>query len=255
MANEQQRTMTPQARRAIAAAYFGTLIEWYDYALYGAAAGLVIGPLFFPDVIPASASMLAFATFAVGFVVRPLGGLIISHLGDRVGRKPAMILTIVLMGIATVGIGLLPTAEAIGVAAPILLILFRFIQGFGAGAELAGALTLVAEYAPERRRGRVIGLVTSGAPGGAFLATLAFTFASMLPGDVLLGGAWRIPFLVSAVLFVLALWIRRRLEETPEYRDAVTNAEQSATKVPLAELFRRSPASSSSASSASAGTT
>lgn len=114
MANEQQRTMTPQARRAIAAAYFGTLIEWYDYALYGAAAGLVIGPLFFPDVIPASASMLAFATFAVGFVVRPLGGLLISHLGDRVGRKPAMILTIVLMGIATVGIGVLPTAEAIG---------------------------------------------------------------------------------------------------------------------------------------------
>ncbi|AVL98188.1 MFS transporter [Microbacterium sp. str. 'China'] len=241
MANEQQRTMTPQARRAIAAAYFGTLIEWYDYALYGAAAGLVIGPLFFPDVIPASASMLAFATFAVGFVVRPLGGLLISHLGDRVGRKPAMILTIVLMGIATVGIGVLPTAEAIGLAAPILLILFRFIQGFGAGAELAGALTLVAEYAPEPRRGRVIGLVTSGAPGGAFLATLAFTFASMLPGDVLLGWAWRIPFLVSAVLFVLALWIRRRLEETPEYRDAVANAEHAATKVPLAELFRRSP--------------
>ena len=237
-----KRPMTPQARRAITASYLGTLIEWYDYALYGAAAGLIIGPLFFPEAIPVSGSMLAFATFAVGFVVRPLGGLVISHIGDRIGRKPAMILTIVLMGIATVGIGLVPTAELIGIAAPILLILFRFIQGFGAGAELAGALTLVSEYTDTRRRGFFIGFISSGAPGGAFLATLAFTFAAMLPGDVLLTWAWRIPFLVSAVLFVLALWIRRTLEETPEYREAVEHTEAAASaRVPLAETLRRSP--------------
>jgi MFS family permease len=235
--------MPRSARRAIWAGLFGTLIEWYDYALYGAAAGLIIGPLFFPDVIPASASLLSFATFAVGFVVRPIGGLVISHLGDRLGRKPAMILTVVLMGIATVGIGVLPTAASIGLAAPLLLVLFRFIQGFGAGAELAGALTLVSEYASPRRRGLYVGLVTCGAPGGAFLATLAFTFVSMLPGDVLLTWAWRIPFLVSALLFALALWIRKHLEETPEYREVVAEsaAKNEKRKVPLGELFRHSP--------------
>ncbi|WP_291277860.1 MFS transporter [Galactobacter sp.] len=239
----QTTRMPKAAKRAVWAGFFGTLIEWYDYALYGAAAGLIIGPLFFPDVIPASAALLSFATFAVGFVVRPLGGLVISHLGDRVGRKPAMILTVVLMGVATVGMGALPTAASIGLAAPILLVVFRFIQGFGAGAELAGALTLVSEYTDHKRRGLYVGLVTCGAPGGAFLATLSFTFVSMLPGDVLLEWAWRIPFLVSALLFFLALWIRRHLEETPEYRDVVVASRErdETQRVPLAELFRHSP--------------
>lgn len=231
------------ARRAVVASWLGTLIEWYDYALYGAAAGLIIGPLFFPDAIPASATMLAFATFAVGFIVRPIGGLVISHIGDRIGRKPAMILTIVLMGLATVGIGILPTAATIGFAAPLLLVFLRFVQGFGAGAELAGAITLVSEYTDRKWRGLFIGLVTTGAPGGAFLATLAFLFVSMLPEATLFGWAWRIPFLISALLFVLALWIRRYLEETPKYQDAVERSKQqeAKSKVPLAELVRRSP--------------
>lgn len=235
--------MPRQARRAVWAGLFGTLIEWYDYALYGAAAGLIIGPLFFPDAIPASASLLSFATFAVGFVVRPIGGLVISHLGDRIGRKPAMIFTVVLMGAATVGIGLLPTASTIGIFAPILLVFFRFVQGFGAGAELAGAMTLVSEYTDRRRRGLVVGIVSCGAPGGAFLATLAFTFVSLIPGDVLLTWAWRLPFLISAVLFVLALWIRRRLEETPEYRRSMEKSGNSegAGRLPLIELLRHSP--------------
>lgn len=235
--------LAPDARRAVIAAWIGTLIEWYDYALYGAAAALVIGPLFFPQGDPVNEQIAAFATFAVGFVARPLGGFIISHLGDRIGRKPAMLLTIILMAVATVVMGLLPTSADIGVWAPVMLVLFRLIQGFGAGAELAGALTLVSEYTPQSRRGFFIGFVTTGAPGGAFLATLAFTFASMLPGDVLLAWAWRIPFLISAVLFFVALWIRNRLEETPAYAAAVEAREGAAraSRVPLGEVFAKSP--------------
>lgn len=226
------------SRRALAAAMIGTLIEWYDYALYGAAAGLIIGPLFFPDALSTAGTMAAFATFAVGFVVRPLGGLVISHIGDRRGRKPAMILTIVLMGAATVGIGLLPTAAVIGMWAPVLLVLFRLLQGFGAGAELAGAFTLVAETSPKEKRGFHTGLVNATPAAGTTLATLAFLLVSSLPEDVLLGWAWRIPFLVSALLFFVALYIRHRLEETPEYTKAADKRAAHEEKVPLGELLR-----------------
>jgi MFS transporter, MHS family, shikimate and dehydroshikimate transport protein len=231
----------PRVRRALIAAMSGTLIEWYDYALYGAAAGLIIGPLFFPEAMSTAATMAAFATFAVGFIARPLGGVIISHIGDRYGRKPAMLLTIVLMGAATVGIGLLPTAAQIGLWAPALLVLFRLLQGFGAGAELAGAFTLVAETSPPEKRGFHTGLVNATPAAGTTLATLAFLLAASLPEDVLLGWAWRVPFLVSAVLFFVALYIRRRLEETPEYtRAADKRAVEAEQKVPLGELFRNS---------------
>ncbi|MDY6054874.1 MFS transporter [Micrococcus sp.] len=215
--------MTPGARRALTAAVTGTLIEWYDYALYGAAAGLVIGPLFFADA-DAGTSLAAFATFAVGFVARPLGGALIGHLGDRHGRRPAMLLTILLMGVATVGIGLLPTTAAIGVLAPVLLVLLRLLQGMGAGAELAGAMTLVAEFAPPSRRGLYTSLVLSTPPAGIALATAAFLGVASLGDEALLAGAWRWPFLASAVLFVLAWFIRRRLDETPEYRAAQERA-------------------------------
>jgi MFS transporter, MHS family, shikimate and dehydroshikimate transport protein len=235
---------SPGARRALVAAMVGTLIEWYDYALYGAAAGLIIGPLFFPDSISTAGTMAAFATFAVGFVVRPLGGVIISHIGDRFGRKPAMILTIILMGLATVAIGLLPTALEIGMWAPLLLVFFRLIQGFGAGAELAGAFTLVAEYSPRHKRGFHTGLINATPAAGTTIATLAFLAVASLPDEVLFGGAWRIPFLMSGLLFFVALYIRRRLEETPEYTAAAdARAEAShEQKVPLRELFKNSPA-------------
>jgi len=231
----------PGVRRALVAAMSGTLIEWYDYALYGAAAGLIIGPLFFPEALSTAATMAAFATFAVGFVARPLGGVIISHIGDRYGRKPAMVLTIVLMGAATVAIGLLPTAEQIGLWAPALLVLFRLLQGFGAGAELAGAFTLVAETSPPEKRGFHTGLVNATPAAGTTLATLAFLVAASLPEDVLLGWAWRVPFLLSALLFLVALYIRRRLEETPEYsRAADKRAAEAERKVPFGELVRNS---------------
>lgn len=235
------KRMSPGAKKAIIASSAGTLIEWYDYALYGAAAGLVIGPLFFPGGNATTATLAAFATFAVGFVVRPLGGIFIAHLGDTIGRKPAMILTIMLMGFATVAVGLLPPASAIGIWAPILLVLFRALQGFGAGAELSGALTVVSEFVSPKRRGLVTGLVNGTAGGGVLLATIAFTIVIGLPKDDLLAWGWRIPFLLSAVLFFLALYIRKSLDETPEYRKAMESQGEGKKRVPFLEVFRLYP--------------
>lgn len=239
---ETTTRLTPGARKAVVAGTIGTLIEWYDYALYGAAASLVINRLFFPDLLPAAGVLAAFATFAVGFFIRPLGGVIISQIGDRVGRKPAMIISVALMGGATVLMGVLPSAATLGVIAPLLLILLRLIQGFGAGAELAGAITLIAEYAPRRRRGLYTAIPNAATAGGSALATLAFLAVSGLPDDVLLSWGWRVPFLVSSVLFVIALYIRNRLDETPEYVAAMERAEQRRRResLPLGELFRGS---------------
>lgn len=231
------------ARKAMFAATLGTLIEWYDYALYGVAAGLVISPLFFPDAAGSTVALAAFATFAVGFFIRPIGGLAIAHLGDTIGRKPALILTIVLMGIATTGIGLLPTAAQIGIWAPILLVFLRALQGFGAGAELAGALTVAAEYTPASRRGFFTGLINGVGAGGSAIAMIAFILVNNFTGDGFLEWGWRIPFLFSAVLFVLALYIRRTLDESPEYLAAKEKSEReaAANKIPLAKLFKASP--------------
>lgn len=219
-----------QRRRAITASLIGTAIEWYDYALYGAAASVVIGPLFFATAGNSAATISAFATFAVGFVARPVGGAVIGHLGDRYGRRPAMLLSIILMGIATVGIGLLPTASSWGVWAVVLLVLFRLIQGFGAGAELTGAMTLVAEYVEPKKRGFYTSLILSTPPLGIALATICFFAVSTLGEVALLGWAWRIPFLVSAVLFLIALYIRNKLEETPDYVAAMSQARASDSK-------------------------
>lgn len=229
----------PGAGRALFAAIVGTVIEWYDYALYGTAAGLVIGPLFFVGS-SAGASLAAFATFAVGFVARPLGGVLVGHVGDRHGRRPAMLLTVVPMGVATVGIGLLPTHLAVGAAAPVLLVLLVLLQGMGAGAELAGAMTLVAEFAPPRRRGLYTSLVLSAPPAGIVLASVAFLWAASQGDDALLAWAWRVPFLASAVLFALAVFIRAKLEESPEYEAALARARQQGQgrKVPLLQLLR-----------------
>lgn len=230
-------------RRAVVASTIGTIIEWFDYALYGAAAGLIINKLFFPQLSPSAAVLASFATFAVGFVARPLGGIVIAHLGDRFGRKPALLLTIAMMGISTVAMGMLPTFAQVGLLAPALLVLFRLVQGFGAGAEYAGAVTLVAEYAPPHRKAYYTAYLQSATVVGILLATLCFLLVSYLPEDVLLGWAWRVPFLASALLFLVALYIRNRLDETPEYVEAM--ARQSARRreesVPIGQLLRNSP--------------
>lgn len=229
-------------RKAVIASTVGTIIEWFDYALYGAAAGLIINKLFFPQLSAVGGTLAAFATFAVGFFIRPLGGVVIAHFGDKFGRKPALIFTIVLMGASTVGVGLLPNYMQIGVFAPLLLVLLRLTQGFGAGAELAGAMTLVAEYTPPNRRAYYTAIPNGATVVGILLATLCFLGVSQLPEEALFSWGWRVPFLFSAVLFFVALYIRERLDETPEYVAAMARAEakRKKEKVPLAELLRSS---------------
>ena len=230
-------------RKAVWAATVGTIIEWYDYALYGAASGLIINKLFFPQLSPVAGVLAAFATFAVGFFTRPLGGLIISHFGDKVGRKPALIFTVSLMGFSTVAIGLLPDYNQVGIAAPLLLMLCRLVQGFGAGAEYAGAVTLVSEYVPASRRGYYTSYLQSATIVGILIATFAFLAISTMPEPDMLSWGWRVPFLFSALLFVVALYIRNRLDETPEYVAAVERADarRRENRVPVGELLRNSP--------------
>ena len=230
-------------RTAVWAATVGTIIEWYDYALYGAASGLIINKLFFPQLSPMAGVLAAFATFAVGFFTRPLGGLIISHFGDKVGRKPALIFTVSLMGFSTVAIGLLPDYNQIGIAAPLLLMLCRLVQGFGAGAEYAGAVTLVSEYVPASRRGYYTSYLQSATIVGILVATFAFLAISTMSEAAMLSWGWRVPFLFSALLFLVALFIRNRLDETPEYVAAVEKAEarRHENRVPIGELLRNSP--------------
>lgn len=233
-------------RRATLAGAVGTVIEWYDYALYGAASALFIGPLFFPGASPTAGVLAAFATFAVGFLARPLGGLIISHYGDRIGRKPTLIATIVLMGGSTVLMGLLPTYQSIGVFAPALLVLLRLVQGLGAGAELAGATTMIAEYVPRSRRGFYTAIPNAATAAGLTLASLAFLAVQALPEDQAMSWGWRLPFIASAAIFLIAMLIRRSLEETPDFaqeRDRAASAPggTAAAKPPVLELLRQRP--------------
>jgi len=230
-------------RRAVTAATIGTVIEWFDYVLYGAAAGLIINKLFFPQFSESAGVLAAFATFAVGFFSRPLGGIVISHIGDRFGRKPALIFTIALMGASTVAMGLLPTYAQIGIWAPVLLVVLRLLQGFGAGAEYAGAVTLVAEYVPPQRKAYYTAYLQAATVVGIMLATLSFLLVSLLSEETLFGWAWRVPFLASGLLFFVALYIRKHLDETPEYVAAMEKAAEKRheAQVPLRELISKSP--------------
>ncbi len=204
-------------RRATLASSIGSALEYFDFALYGLSTALIFNVLFFPQGDPAMASVAAFATFGVGFLARPFGGLFFGVLGDKLGRKWVLIVTIVLMGGASTVIGLLPTYAAIGIWAPVLLVLMRLLQGFGAGAEQAGATVLMAEYAPVKRRGFFSALPFVGIQVGTLLAALVFSLITMLPEDQLLSWGWRVPFLASFVLILLALFIRMRLRETPTF--------------------------------------
>ena len=180
-------------RRVVAASFVGTALEWYDFFLYGTAAALVFNRLFFPNVDPVAGTMAAFATYTVGFLARPLGGIVFSHFGDRVGRKSVLIATLMLVGVSTFLIGLLPTYESAGVLAPILLVVLRFVQGLGVGGEWAGAVLVVVEHADARRRGYYASWVQAGAPVGLLLATTAFGHVSQLPEDDFLSWGWRLP--------------------------------------------------------------
>lgn len=223
--------------RVLFASVSGSVIEWYDFYLYGTATGLVFSTLFFPSHDPAIALLLAFATFGVGYAARPIGSIIFGHYGDKLGRKASLMLTLVGMGGSSFLIGCLPTYEQIGVVAPILLVFLRLIQGIALGGEWGGAVLLATEYAPRGLRGLYGSIPQLGVPLGLVLGSFSLTFISYLTSDAqFLAWGWRIPFLFSAVLIGLALWIRSGIEETPAFKQQKEKGELAA--VPILETFR-----------------
>lgn len=229
-----------QARRSARASVIGTTIEWYDFNVYGLAAALVFGPQFFPATSQLASNLAALGTFSIGFFARPLGGILAGHFGDRHGRKNVLIISLVLMGIGTVGIGLLPNYEAIGVGAPILLVVLRLIQGLGLGAEWGSAVLMSAEHAPEGRRGLFGSMPQLGNPAGIFLSTVAFLLTTLLlGGEAFAAWGWRIPFLVGGLLIVVGFVLRRSLEETPEFVGALS--QRRVSRRPLADMLREAP--------------
>jgi MFS family permease len=220
------------------ATFIGTTLEWYDFFIYGAVAALVFNQVFFPRFDPLVGTLLAFATFSVGFVARPLGAIIFGHLGDTRGRKNVLTATLITMGITTILIGLLPSYETIGVLAPILLVSLRFIQGIGIGGEWGGAIILASEHGTDDRRGLHTSWTQIGSSAGNLLSfgVLAMITAA-LPADAFAGWGWRIPFVLSVTLLFAGIWVRSTLKETPAFIEL-----QSAGKVtrsPLLELIRR----------------
>lgn len=206
-----------QAKKARFAAFLGTTVEWYDFFIYSTAAALAFGPVFFPDVNQGNALLLSFATFWAGFLARPIGGIVFGHLGDTLGRKNTLVATLLIMGIATLAIGLLPGADTIGVWAPILLVLCRALQGFAVGGEWGGAVLLASEAGQKSTAVRGGMFVQQGSPAGNILATAAFALAALLPSEQFIAWGWRLPFLLSAVLVIIGLVIRTRLDESPEF--------------------------------------
>ncbi|MCX4694664.1 MFS transporter [Streptomyces sp. NBC_01408] len=231
-------------RRIVAASLIGTTIEWYDFFLYGSAAALVFNTLFFPSSDPLVGTMLAFLTYAVGFVARPLGGIVFGHFGDRTGRKKLLVLSLLMMGGATFAMGLLPTHASIGVGAPILLTLLRLIQGFALGGEWGGAVLLVSEHGGDKHRGFWASWPQAGAPGGNLLATGVLALLAAVQSDeAFLAWGWRIPFLLSGVLVVIGLWIRISVSESPVFLEAQRKAEAEAAagvreKAPVVQVLR-----------------
>jgi metabolite-proton symporter len=217
----------------------GSALEWYDFFIYGTAAALVFGKLFFPKADPAIGTLLSFATFGVAFVARPFGGMVFGHLGDRIGRKPVLVLTLLLVGAGTFLIGLLPTYDSIGVWAAVLLVLLRLVQGFGAGAEYGGAVIIAVEHAPPGKRGRYGSVAPLGVTVGLLLANAVFwPFASMPEEDFLRWG-WRVPFLLSIVLILVGFYIRAKVSETPVFSEIA--AKNKAARSPVVEAVKRHP--------------
>lgn len=227
-----------RARRAALGSFVGTAIEWYDFFIYGTAAALVLGHQFFPGSSDLAGTLAAFATLAVGFVARPIGGIVMGHFGDRVGRKSMLVVSLLLMGCATVGIGLLPNYDSIGALAPILLVTLRFVQGLGVGGEWGGAVLVATENAPEGRKGLYGAAPQIGVPAGVLVANLVYLpLTAFMSEDAFNSWGWRIPFLLSAVLVLVAMWIRLGLEESDEF-EATKESEQPGT-LPILEVLTR----------------
>lgn len=236
-AGQQLPAITPaDSRRAGIAGLVGTTIEWYDFYIYGLAAALIFPHEFFPGISPLAGTLASLGTFAVGFIARPVGGIIFGHFGDKVGRKSALMITLFLMGAATVIVGLLPGYATIGIWAPILLVTLRFLQGFAVGGEWGGAVTMVVETAQDGRRGFFGSLPQVGVPAGLILSSLAFSAVSALGDEAFNAWGWRLPFLASSLMIVVGLFIRAKIKESPSF--AAVKAEGRERKLPVAEAVR-----------------
>jgi len=235
--------MTPPRPHSITtvavASFIGTTIEWYDFFLYGTAAALVFNKLFFPTFDPLTGTLAAFGTYAVGFVARPIGGVVIGHFGDRIGRKSMLVLTLLIMGVATFLIGLLPTYQQIGPWAAVLLLVLRIAQGFGVGGEWGGAVLMAVEHAPPGRRGFYGSWPQIGVPAGLLLSTAVFAYFSALPEQAFLTWGWRIPFLLSSLLVAVGMIIRVRIAETPSF--VKVKSESREVRQPILEVLRQYP--------------
>ncbi|OLT35759.1 hypothetical protein BJF79_31870 [Actinomadura sp. CNU-125] len=231
-------TDTRPRNRAVAASFAGTAIEWYDFFIYSTAAALVFGKHFFPDFDPLVGTLMAFSTFVVGFVARPIGGVLFGHFGDRLGRKSILVVTLTMMGLCTFVIGLLPTYAQIGVWAPILLVTVRFVQGLALGGEYGGAVLMAVEHSDPARRGFFGSWVQVGVPVGLVLSNLIFLLVELLPSDAMEAWGWRVPFLLSAVLVATGLVIRIRVDESPEFSEVKRNGE--VAEAPAKEAVKHS---------------
>ncbi len=231
-------------RKLIIGSFLGNSLEWYDFFLYGTAAALVFGPLFFPATNdPLLGSFLAFSGFAIGFIARPLGGVIFGHLGDRYSRKMTLIITLTMMGASTFLIGLLPTYAHIGVLAPIALITLRFVQGVASGGEWGGGVLMLSENAPESQKGYYTAWSQVGVCGGFVLSSLAFYLVQLLPQEEVMSWAWRIPFLLSLFIFLVGVYIRRNIQENAEFvaRKAENDSKNEAHHLPVLSAFKNHP--------------
>ncbi|MBA6436233.1 MFS transporter [Streptomyces sp. GMR22] len=225
-----------QSTRALVAGWIGTTVEYYDFSIYGLASSVVFAKLFFPTSDPVTGTLLSLSTFAIGFLARPIGAVVFGHFGDRLGRKSTLVATLGLMGIATFAVGLLPTYRQVGIAAPILLIVARLAQGFSVGGEYGGAVLMTIEHAERGKRGFRGSLINTGTSAGLLLANLVFLGVLQLPDDQLHSWGWRIPFLLSAVLVGVGLFVRLSLDESPEFE--AVKARNAVDRLPVVEVFR-----------------
>lgn len=226
---------TKEMRRILASSLLGTTIEYYDFVLYSTAAAIVFSRVFFAGMDPALATLAAFGTLAAGYLARPVGGVIFGHFGDRVGRKNMLVLSMLIMGLATMAIGLIPSSSAIGAAAPLLLVILRVVQGIAVGGEWGGATLIALEHAPGGKRGFAAGFANMGAPAGAALATISLSLMTLLPADDFLEWGWRLPFLASVVLVAVGLVVRLKVAESPLFQSFEVEAEK--RRVPIMEIF------------------
>src|ERR1700754_1014303 len=235
----------PKMARLAAAAVFATTLEWFDFLIYATAAAMVLGPRFFPSASPVAGTLASFATFAVGFVARSLGGILAGHVGDRFGSKPPLVAAILVMGIATSAIGVLPGYATIGVWAPILLVVARLVQGLGVGAQWGGAALLLTEHAPTERRGLYGSLVQTGAIFGAVAGNIFFlVLTAVLSDEQFTSWGWRIPFLTGLLLVLIGIYVQLKIEDTPVFRElrhrsAESKREAGLRKAPLVEAIRQ----------------